>query len=97
MNEPETKNEETGGERGERVVGVPLRYAVGIDPGDVGAEPAIGIASREDADTAVVGEAVGLDELRGGTRVVMKNRMHGMPPSLPLSYLSILNLDYERS
>jgi len=92
MNEPETKNEETAGERGERVVGVPMCMSSDFNFDNVGLKPFAGPASGEDADTAVAGAAVGLDELRGGARVVIKNRMPGMPPCVPLSYLSILTL-----
>jgi len=91
MNEPETKNEATAGKRGERVVGASMCAALDFDLGDVVREPAVGPFAGEDADTAVAGAAVGLDELRGGARVVMKGHSQG-PPCVPLSYLSILTL-----
>lgn len=77
--EPEAKNEATVGERGERVVGAPVRYIVGIDPDNVGSQSAVSPFAGEDADTSVAGAAVGLDDVRGEAGVVS-------------NYLSILTL-----
>lgn len=75
--EPEAKNEETAGECGERVVGAPVCMSSDFNFDNVGIKPFACPASGEDADTAVVGEAVGLDELRGGAGVVKKGHSQG--------------------
>ena len=77
--EPEAKNEETDGERGECLLGAPVCMSYDFDPDNVGAEPCACVVAGEDADTAVVGAAVGSDELRVGAGVVS-------------NYLSILRL-----
>ena len=77
--EPEAKNEATVGERGECLLGAPVCYVVGIDPDNVGSQSAVSPFAGEDADTAVAGAAVGLDDVRGEAGVVS-------------NYLSILTL-----
>ena len=77
--EPETKNDETAGERGECLLGAPVCMSSDFNFGDVGAEPCACVAAGEDADTEVAGAAVGPLELRVGAGVVS-------------NYLSILRL-----
>ena len=89
--EPEAKNEATVGERGECLLGAPVCYVVGIDPDNVGSQSAVSPFAGEDADPAVAGAAVGLDDVRGEAGVVMKGHSQG-PTCVPLSYLSILRL-----
>ena len=77
--EPEAKNEATVGERGECLLGAPVCMSSDFNFGDVGAEPCACVAAGEDADPAVAGAAVGLDDVRGEAGVVS-------------NYLSILTL-----
>jgi hypothetical protein len=78
MNEPETTNEATSGECGDYLLGCSLCGALDFDLGDVVCEPFACPVEGEDADTAVAGAAVGMDDMRGKAGVV--------------SYLSILTL-----
>ena len=91
--EPEAKNEATVGERGECLLGAPVRYIVGIDPDNVGSQSAVSPFAGEDADPSVAGAAVGLDELRVGEGVVMKPRSLGASTmEMNYNYLSFLRI-----
>ena len=89
--EPEAKNEATVGERGECLLGAAVRRDSGVGASNLGIEPAAGTSAGKDTDTEVVGSSVGLLELRGGQRMVMKTRSQG-PTCITMSYLSIFRL-----